>query len=253
MMPIFNKDEDKRRRLKLHAIELSRNVEEIVRNNPSKKAVLLCEGKPKSIDVSIYSLAYPDFIVIPVEGCTDVRRLMPFMKKYCSIKTFGLIDRDNHSKKGIKAIKDEEGVYCTKLPFIENIICCPEVLKIVAPLQGKDYYEVVKKVKTLLADILADKLKLLNPFNVSFPSDEEIQMFTITIVTRNNMVVHKIVNLDNIMYTFRDKVIVVEVAYTLGLHNKENYYTFIKNLLNGENASRLISIMSKYLPEIKID
>ena len=176
------------------------------------------------------------------------------MKKYCKCQTFGIIDRDNHSKKGIRYLAREENIYCTKLPFIENIICCPEVLKVISPICGKDYSTIIKQIRTSLAEILADKLKLLNPFNVSFPDDEEIQMFTITIVTKNNVVVHKVVNLANIMYTFRDKVIVVQVAYILGLHSKDTYYDFIRDLLYSKDYGEyLVSIMSKYLPEIKIN
>lgn len=246
-------DLDKNRRLKLHAQELSKIVERTVFLNPYKKAVLLCEGTKDSIDVALYSAVYPEFIVLPEAGCTDIQKFMPFMNKYVRLKTYAIIDRDNHSKKGIKSLKNEKNVFCTKLPFIENIICCPEVLKIVAPLCGKDYAEVLVNVRKSLSNILADKLRLLNPFNVSIPDDEEIQMFTITIVTKNNVIANKVVDLNNIMYTFRDKGIVVEVAYALGLHNKYYYYEFIKELLKGEHKQRLINIMSKYLPEIKIE
>ena len=123
------------KRLKERAIELAEYVDEIMRKDKSKKAVLLCEGKYDSIDYMIYKEVYPEFIVIPSEGCTDIKNLMPFMKKYCEYKTFGLIDRDNNSKKRIRALAKDKKIFCTKLPFVENIICCPEVLKIISKLK----------------------------------------------------------------------------------------------------------------------
>ena len=93
--------------------------------------ILLCEGEMNSLDAKPYSKAYPALLVIPVGGWTDVTKLLRSIRKRNEgIEVFGLIDRDSNSKRKIKELRVNEGVYCTKLPFIESIICTPEIVKI---------------------------------------------------------------------------------------------------------------------------
>lgn len=236
-------------KFKRRAINIYDYVAQIIEEDKSKIGILLCEGTNTSIDVSLYTMVYPEFVVVPADGCSDIKKLMPFMKKYSEYTTFGIIDRDNRSKKQMRMLEKTSGVYCTKLPFIENIICCPEVLKVVSCLLGKNYDDVIKEVRGSLASILADKMSLLNPFNIEIPSDEVVQMVSVTIVTRSSTVC-KNIDLTNIMYTFRDKAIVGKVADALGLHGRDEYYNFIKRCIAGEKGGILIHKMAKYLPKI---
>lgn len=240
------------KKLKERAIELAEEIDIIIKRDKSKKAVLLCEGTLTSIDYMIYKEIYPGFIVIPSDGCTDIKKLMPYMKKYCEYKTFGLIDRDNNSKKQIRAMARESDIYCTKLPFIENIICCPEVLKILSKIRQRDYGDVIGKVRETLASLLAEKLSLLNPFNVDLPKDCEVELVSIMIVTKNSMI-QKNIDLSNIMYTFRDKAIVGAVVDALDLNSKEAYFKFFENALNGEYREQLLFAVAKYLPVFEIE
>lgn len=216
----------------------------------SKKGILLCEGKETSFDVTLYSAVYPELIVVPANGCTDVIKLMPFLRKYSEYPVYGIIDRDNCSKKLIRKRQRDENVYSTKLPFIENVICCPEVLKIMCKIYGKNYTEVLREVRTSLAEILAEKMNLLNPFNIELPKDEVVQSVSVIIVTKSRKVV-KNIDLSNIMYTFRDKAIVGKVADAMGYRSRENYYRELKAQMNGEHGSAIILAMAKYLPDIK--
>ena len=240
------------KRLKERAIELAEYVDEMMKNDKSKKAVLLCEGKYESIDYMIYKEVYPEFIVIPSEGCTDIKNLMPFMKKYCEYRTFGLIDRDNNSKKKIRAMAKEKDIFCTKLPFVENIICCPEVLKILSKVKGIEYSDVIGKVRTTLSNLLAEKLSLLNPFNVDLPRDCRVELVSITIVT-NTGVVYKNIDSVNIMYTFRDKAIVGAVSDALNFNSKDAYCKFLYNALNGPYREQILIALARYLPVITFE
>ncbi|MBQ9313554.1 MAG: hypothetical protein IJ220_00905 [Clostridia bacterium] len=239
-------------KFKYFAIETAEKATEIIKKDKSKYAVLLCEGTEDSMDVYIYSKIYPEFIVIPSNGCTDVMRLMPFMRKYFEYKTFGLIDRDNCSKRRIRSLQKHENIYCTKLPFIENIICCPEVIKIIAGESGKDSSEVLRRVRNGLASILVDKMSLLNPFNIDLPEDKEVQIVSISIVTRSRTV-HKTIDLANVMYTFRDKAIVSQVADAMDFRGRENYYSFLKEQIEGTKSEKILQAIAKYLPEIPYD
>lgn len=236
--------------LKNIALGIANMAAEVISTDHDKKGILLCEGKEESFDRVLYSAVYPELIVVPSNGCTDIIKLMPFMRKYSEYPTFGIIDRDNCSKRLIRKREREDGIYSTKLPFIENVICCPEVLKILCKIYEKNYTEVLREVRAALAEILADKMNLLNPFNIELPRDEVVQSVSITIVTRTRTVV-KNIDLSNIMYTFRDKAIVGKVAYAMGFRSRENYYKALEKQMNNENGSTLILAMAKYLPDIK--
>lgn len=105
--------------------------------------VLLCEGEMNSLDVKLYSKVYPYLLVIPLGGWTDVAKLLrSIQKRNEDIKIFGLIDRDSNSKMKIKKLRQNENIYCTKLPFIENVICNPEIIKVICEYKGIDYNKI---------------------------------------------------------------------------------------------------------------
>lgn len=250
MGDVSNQYTSRSKALKNIALGIANMAAEVISANHDKKGILLCEGKEESFDRVLYSAVYPELIVVPSNGCTDIIKLMPFMRKYSEYPTFGIIDRDNCSKRLIRKREREEGIYSTKLPFIENVICCPEVLKVLCKIYEKNYSEVLREVRTALAEILADKMNLLNPFNIELPRDEVVQSISITIVTKSRTVV-KNIDLANIMYTFRDKAIVGKVADAMGFRSRENYYKALEKQMNTENGSALIFAMAKYLPDIK--
>lgn len=237
------------RHFKMQAKEIASYAAEIIEQDRSKKGILLCEGTQNSMDVYLYSAIYESLVVVPVGGCSDIRKLMPFMRKYSEYKTFGIVDRDNNSKRKIREMQKVNQIYSTKLPFIENIICCPEVLKIITKNSGLSYAEIIKEVRSGLASILVEKLSLLNPFNVDLPYDKEVQFVSITIVAGDNMV-QKTIDLSNVMYTFRDKAIVGKVADAMGFHGREAYYSFLKKELSTNKREKLLFAMAKYLPVI---
>lgn len=234
---------------KLLAIEIAKTCAETILSNNDKKGVLLCEGLETSIDVAVYSVVYPNLIVIPSNGCTDVIRMVPRIRKYSDFLVLGIIDRDSRSKSVVNSLA-KQGIFTTKLPFIENIICCPEVLKVICREKGLDYQSIIRKIRSELTNVLAEKLRYLNPFNVEIPAEQEISSVRITIVSKDRTV-NKSIDLDNVMYTFRDKTIVSKVADAMGVRSKDVYYQFIAQELNGRLKNKLTSIMSRYLPIIK--
>lgn len=234
---------------KLLAIEIAKTCADTILSNNDKKGVLLCEGLETSIDVAVYSVVYPNLIVIPSNGCTDVIRMTPRIRKYSDFWVLGIIDRDSRSKSVANSLA-KQGIFTTKLPFIENIICCPEVLKVICREKGLDYQSIIREIRSDLTNVLAEKLRYLNPFNVEIPAEQEISSVRITIVSKDRTV-NKSIDLDNVMYTFRDKTIVSKVADAMGFRSKDVYYQFIAQELNGRLKNKLTSIMSRYLPIIK--
>ncbi|MBR4110483.1 MAG: hypothetical protein IKK43_02190 [Clostridia bacterium] len=236
---------------KLIAIEMGEYADNIIKSNPDKLGILLCEGLENSIDIALYSAYYEYLVVIPYNGCADIKRMVPRLRKYSEYPVFGIIDRDELSKRKIKELA-QMGIFATKLPFIENIICCPEVLKIVTPKRGLNYSEVIAKVRSNLTSILAERLMHLNPFDVDIPKGQEILYVNITIATKER-IVSKRIDLNNVLYTFRDKVIASEVANALGINGREHYYEFIKEQIDSDVRHRLMVVVGRYLPEIKIE
>ena len=130
---------------------------------PDKHGILLCEGNYDSIDFAVYSRAYPDLLVVPCEGCTVVTKMVPKVLwrlngRMMEAKVFAIIDRDDLTKKRIQTL-EEQGIFCTGLPFIENIICCPEVLKILCKIYEKDYGEVKNRISSGLMERLQHRIK----------------------------------------------------------------------------------------------
>ena len=158
--------EQRSHREKMKAIEIADIVAKVMEADKSKIGSLLCEGLSNSIDVALYSIAYPNLVVIPANGCSDVIKLLPRVRKFSEYPAFGIIDRDNRSKRKLKQL-EMQGVYATKLPFIENIICCPEVLKAISRIDGLNYADIIRKVRSALTAILVEKLSYLNPYNFS--------------------------------------------------------------------------------------
>lgn len=236
---------------KLLAIEMGEYVDNIIKSNPNKLGTLLCEGLENSIDFELYSAYYDYLIVIPYNGCADIKRMVPRIRKFSEYPVFGIIDRDELSKRKIKVLA-QNGIYTTKLPFIENIICCPEVLKIVTPKRGLNYSDVIAKVRSSLTSTLAERLMNLNPFDVGLQDGQEILYVDIAIATKER-IISKRIDLNNVLYTFRDKVIASEVANALEINGREHYYEFIKEQLNSELRHKLLITMGRYLPEIKIE
>lgn len=239
------------RKEKMLAIELAEYAANAIKDNQDKVGILLCEGLENSIDIVLYTAYYEHLVVIPYNGCSDIKRMVPRVRKYSEYPVFGIIDRDNLSKQKIKELA-KNGIYATKLPFIENIICCPEMLKLITTKRGLNYSEVITKVRTALTAALVERLAYLNPFNVDIANGQEILYVNISIKTKGSTV-NKTIDLNNVMYTFRDKVIVNEVASALGMNSKEHYYEFIKEQLNSELSHKMMVVVGRYLPEIKIE
>ena len=217
-------------------------------------AVLMCEGDENSIDAKIYSKIYPYFYIIPSGGCSDIAKLIPSIRKRNEeILIFGLIDRDANSKKEIRQLRENMGIYCTKLPFIENIICAPEVIKILCKYLNIDFERTIKTIKESLLKAWISKLKDAFPMNVSILRDDLIESASILIKKKDGTLVEKTISESNILYRYRDKAIASIVADALLLKGRQAYYDFIKKMLEEPIISNdILKAMRAYLPMIKV-
>ncbi len=221
----------------------------------SKFGVLICEGDENSIDNAVYSLVFPDLMVVPVGGCSTVSRLLPRLRDRLSLidmYVFGIIDRDALSKKETRRLYQKSGLYTTKLPFIENIICSPEVIRYVCDYTHNNYDDLINKIETELLKILWQKLKEALPINLGIEKNERIEYLGISASTKKQTI-KKRVDKGSILYSYRDKVITMIVGNHIGLNGKKAYYDFMKELIaNEEYKDALSKTFSKFLPKLEL-
>jgi len=220
-----------------------------------KLGVLLCEGDENSIDNIVYSLVFPNLLVVPVGGCSTVSRILPKLRMELSLLNlyaFGIIDRDALSKKEVKRLFNNKGIYTTKLPFIENIICTPEVLRYVCQYLEIDYYDLLNKVEKELLKILWQKLKEALPINLGIEKNERIIYLKIGASTKRQAI-EKRVDRESILYSYRDKIITTIIGTHIGLQGKKAYYNFIKDLINMEEyRDPLSKAFAKFIPKLEL-
>ncbi len=220
-------------------------------NEETHLGVLLCEGDDNSLDAKLYQAVYPYLLVIPAGGFADIKKLLPCVKNRIEVPSYGLIDRDGISKKEINELKNTKQVYCTKLPFLENIICTPEMMKIGARYLNLDYRKALKTVRENAMSSLSRKIKDTLPVNISVSRDDIVESVQIVIVKDDGCIMEKTVSEANVLYTYRDKTIASHVSEAFGLHGRQDYYDFIVKLLADPTVSgEVINVARSYLPQI---
>ncbi len=222
--------------------------------NPIYKGVLLCEGTETSVDCKLYQKIYPLLLVVPIGGWSDVKRFQQIIKrklKNC-YPIYGIIDRDSRSKSEIKKLKTT-GIYCTKLPFIENVISCPEVVSIFAEEKGYTINYTVSTIQKNLMGILSQKLRDALPINIPIDVEEPISSITIKIKKEDGTIIEKTVDEANIMYAYRDKAVANEAADALRIVGRKNYYNYFIRCLDDEILGpKILKCVSRFLPVIEI-
>lgn len=246
--------EESARQQKIYAHTIVLTAMDEIERNPEKIGVLLCEGDENSIDKVIYSAVFPNLVIVPLGSCCTIMRILNRVKRTLAtdkIYAFGIIDRDALSKSEIKRLKKERGVYTTKLPFIENIACAPEVIRYVCEDLCLDYEKVIEKIHEQLIKTLWQKLKEALPINLGIEKNERIEMIQIGASTKRKTIL-KTVDRENILYAYRAKVIVSVVASEMGMKNRDEYYGKIKQMLMDERYyDNLVKVMSNFIPKLE--
>ena len=233
---------------------IAQMLEVFEENSDKYKGVMLCEGTETSVDCKLYQAVYPLLLVVPVGGWSDVKRLHVIIKKKLKncFPIYGMIDRDSRSKSEIKKLK-ATGIYCTKLPFIENVISCPEVVSILAEEKGFNPEESVRVIQKKLMYILSQKLRDALPINIPIGEDEPLPSITIKIKKANGAVIEKTIDDSNIMYAYRDKAVANEAADVLRIVGRKNYYHYFMKCLDDEILGpKLLRCAAKFLPIIEL-
>ncbi len=245
---------------KLHSSSLTKEIAEKaikrIQEDPFVTGILLCEGDESSIDKAVYSAIFEDLYVFPVGSCETVKNILPRVRKRLlayGVHTFGIIDRDALSKIEMRQLLKCIGVTTTKLPFIENMICTPEMIRVICQKKGFSFEEKLHKIQITLMRVLWQKLKEALPINIGIRKNERLWELMIGATTKKNAF-HKVVTKENILYVFRDKVVVSVVAASLGINGKQAYYNEIKQLLSSEEYKEVtVKNLKKYIGKFPND
>jgi ABC-type cobalamin/Fe3+-siderophores transport system ATPase subunit len=98
----------------------------------SRKDILFCEGKNKSLDSKIFNLFFSKFSVYPVDSCFDVIHYTKAFNRIpnMSITAYGVIDSDYHSVERLLSLTKER-VYSFSMAEIENLLLDEDFLTVV--------------------------------------------------------------------------------------------------------------------------
>lgn len=128
----------------------------------SRKPIIFVEGTSGSLDLEVYQMAYPEFSVKPLGGCTAVvsaTKAFDDLKHMHHMTCFGLVDRDYLSDGQIQAYIRKK-VYTPKVAEIENIFLIPELITAVANRLMLDESETLRSVKDFVIKTFERELKV---------------------------------------------------------------------------------------------
>lgn len=100
----------------------------------NRRPILFVEGDRSGLDYAVYSVAYPNWQVIPVGGCSQVIesvRAFRANSQMHSYKVHGIIDRDYRSEKQL-ATFEKEDIHHLEVAEVENIFLVEPVMRVLA-------------------------------------------------------------------------------------------------------------------------
>lgn len=243
----------------------------------SRKKILFVEGDKGSLDYKIYQAIYPDFLIIPRGGCGEVITSTQAMRNNQSlhhVEAFGLIDMDYRTQKDMQALQ-ESGIFPLNVAEIENILCIPEILEIVARYQMENPDDIYDKIRDFIINNLEDKLEvqvskrtaaeieslLKKKFNAKAEGEakltESLQSLTTDInvseiYTRNLELYQDIISEKDYIKALRfykNKGISKMISRFVNLQNG-TYGEFVMKLLSSGYKDQIVAGLRKYAPTI---
>lgn len=115
----------------------------------SRKPVIFVEGTQGSLDLAIYQIAYPEFTIKPMGGCSAVAQATKGFREgkiFHHVECLGIVDRDYLEDGQIESLK-RSGIYVLKVAEAENLLLIPEIITLVAEQLLLDPQEVLINVK----------------------------------------------------------------------------------------------------------
>ncbi|AJC94546.1 AAA domain protein [Campylobacter volucris] len=134
----------------------------------ARRNILFVEGKSESLDTKIYSILYPQYQIIPCDGCENVLSYTKTFNEQNALHGFnayGIIDRDFRTKEEIDNANKNQ-VKVLEVAEVENLFLLEcVILAILEQSDEKEKFEEVKdyifetKYKNFLQNQISEKLE----------------------------------------------------------------------------------------------
>ena len=116
----------------------------------NRRPVLFIEGDDRhSIDMRLYSLAFPDMKVRPLGSCNKVIetvRTFNDLNSMHHLQSMGIVDRDRRTDAEVEYLRQKK-ILVPDVAEVENIFLLPEVIRTMATRRGKNADKILSKVR----------------------------------------------------------------------------------------------------------
>lgn len=242
----------------------------------SRKKILFCEGDARSLDVTIYQIAYPNYHVIPRGGCEKVIESTKALRNNAALHhldAVGIIDSDYRNSDEVAALL-AHGIETIAVAEIENIFCVESAVRVVAEHLTQDPNQVVENVaqyiRTALASELERQISSMAERRIQYlpgafsKSSNDKQGLTSGIgVTLGRIDVDVIYgecksefdtaiasnSLDELLRVYNRKSLPARISGILGLANGE-YKKLLVRLMKGPKRQAVTTALQRYLPTL---
>ena len=134
----------------------------------SRKKILFCEGKKSSLDIQIYEILFPNYTIIPLEGCSNVINYTKAFNKIPNKNStaIGIVDRDFRTDEQINKFSDEN-IYVYSVAEIENLFLLEDFIQIFAE-NKKEIIDIHDLKKRVLDRLEKDKEQQISNYVTSY-------------------------------------------------------------------------------------
>ena len=206
----------------------------------SRKKILFCEGKKSSLDIQIYEILFPNYTIIPLEGCSNVINYTRAFNKISNKNStaIGIVDRDFRTDAQIDKFSSEN-IYVYSVAEIENLFLLENFIQVFSE-NKKERIDIHDLKKRVLDRLETDKEQQISNYVTSYInyvfSEEHVKKAESKQEIENNF--HKFIakiEIDDLYNKRREEIekIINEKDYSkaIKVYNNKGLLDVVENLL----------------------
>lgn len=241
----------------------------------SRKNVIFVEGESNSYDTQLYTELYPNYLIVPCGGCSQVIARTKAFRNNLELhkcKVYGIIDRDFRSEHEIKKYKSK-GIYTINVAEVENLFLVEELIKLMAEQFGENVDTAFHNVKQFVIDVrfsnqingqicesvVAEIKYRLSSAEISKTDETKAKESLESVLSsidydqiksEQEQKFQQVLNNGNykeVLKAFNKKDLSKCIGHFLGIDNKY-YCSKVISLLRGSKHDEIVAALSPYLP-----
>lgn len=241
----------------------------------SRKNVIFVEGESNSYDTQLYTELYPNYLIVPCGGCSQViSRTKAFRNnpELHDCEVYGIIDRDFRSEHEIKKYKSK-GIYTINVAEVENLFLVEELIKLMAEQFGENVDTAFHNVKQFVIDVrfsnqingqicesvVAEIKYRLSSAEISKTDEAKAKESLESVLSsidydqiksEQEQKFQQVLNSGNykeVLKVYNKKDLSKSIGHFLGIDNKY-YCSKVISLLRGSKHDEIVAALSPYLP-----